>query len=71
MKHSAANVILAAVAVLALGSCVTSPAPWSKELVFQLRCGMSLSDVQKTIGRDLADQTSGGAVKDSRGTHAV
>jgi hypothetical protein len=70
MKRNAA-MIVAAVAVLALGSCVSSPAPWSKELVFQLRCGMSVSDVQKAIGRNLADQTSGGVVKDSRGTHAV
>jgi hypothetical protein len=71
MKPNVAKVIAIVAAVLTLSACVSSPAPWSKELVFQLRCGMSLSAVQKAIGRDLADQTSGGSVKDPRGTHAV
>ena len=71
MKYRVVTFILATVCALALGGCVTSPAPWSKELIFQLRCGMSLNAVQKAIGKDLADQTRGGAVGDARGTHAV
>jgi hypothetical protein len=58
-------------AVLFLASCAVSPAPWSKELVFQFRCGMSLTDVQQALGKKLIDETRGGAVKDPRGTHAV
>lgn len=71
MKHSTARLVLAAVAVLTMGGCVSAPAPWSKELIFQLRCEMTVGDVQKVIGKDLADQTNGGSVKDPRGTHAV
>jgi hypothetical protein len=32
---------------------------------------MNVSDVQKAIGKELADQTRDGSVKDPRGTHAV
>jgi hypothetical protein len=71
MKRSTAKGILFSIAVLAIAGCVSSPATWSKELIFQTRCGMTVGDVQKAIGKDLADQTGGGSVKDPRGTHAV
>jgi hypothetical protein len=61
---------IVAIALLSLG-CSTAPVSWSKKLVFQLRCGMAVGQVEQAIGKKLIDETRGGQVKDSRGTHAV
>lgn len=64
--------VVAISVVLTLNAgCANSPAAWSKELVFQLRCDMTVNDVQQAIGRKIMDETRGGAIKDPRGTHAV
>lgn len=54
---------------LVAAGCSSAPARWSKDLVFELQCGMSVKEVEQRMGRELVDRSSAGSVRDPRGTH--
>jgi hypothetical protein len=71
MKPTVRVGILLLLCAQLLLACSSVPAQWSKDLIFELRCGMSVAEVERVTGRHIEDKTTGGAAKDSRGTHAI
>jgi hypothetical protein len=66
--YKLASVLSLACGLIAAG-CTSTPARWSKDLVFELQCGMSVKEVEQRTGRELVDRSSSGSVRDPRGTH--
>jgi hypothetical protein len=71
MKPQIRTGILILLCAQLLLACSSIPAQWSKDLIFELRCGMNVAEIERATGRHIEDKTAGGTVKDSRGTHTI